>query len=119
MFNNDEPIFIQIARWIENRIVDGTYKEETQIMSTTEMSLLYKVNPATILKGYNILIDKNIIYKKRGIGMFVSSGALTILVNNKKEVLLSKEVLNIIKTAKELGISKDELLSEIEKGYKQ
>ncbi|MFI3252696.1 MAG: GntR family transcriptional regulator [bacterium] len=117
MFNNNEPIFIQIARWIENRIIDGTYKEETQIMSTTEMSLLYKVNPATILKGYNLLIDKNIIYKKRGLGMFVNTGALDLLVENKKTILLSNEVSKLIKQAKALKITKEELISEIEKEY--
>lgn len=117
MFNNNEPIFVQIARWIENRIIDGTYKEETQIISTTEMSLLYKVNPATILKGYNLLIDKNIIYKKRGLGMFVAPNALSLLVDNKKQNLLSKEVSSLIKQAKALKISKEELLKEIEKEY--
>ncbi len=117
MFNNNEPIFLQIAKWIENRIIDGTYKEEEQIISTTEMSLLYKVNPATILKGYNLLIDKNIIYKKRGLGMFVSTGALNALINNKKENLLSKEVSELIKQAKALKISKEQLLNQIEKEY--
>lgn len=117
MFNNNEPIFIQIAKWIENRIVDGTYKEEEQIISTTEMSILYKVNPATILKGYNLLIDKQIIYKKRGLGMFVSTGALNLLVDNKKNNLFSKEVNDLIKQAKALKITKEELIEEIEKGY--
>lgn len=117
MFNNDEPIFIQISKWIENRIIDGTYKEEDQIISTTEMSLQYQVNPATILKGYNILIEKNIIYKKRGLGMFVSTGALNLLIGNKKENLLSIEISKIIDSAKKLNISKEELIKEIEKGY--
>ena len=70
-FEDDRPIFMQIAEGIEDAILSGVFPEESQIPSTTEISVNYKINPATALKGINILVDDNVIYKKRGIGMFV------------------------------------------------
>ena len=72
--DGDKPIYVQMAEWIEENILSGTFPEETQIPSTTDISAQYKINPATALKGVNILVDKGIIYKKRGLGMFVSKG---------------------------------------------
>ena len=75
ILNEDEPIFIQISKAIEDEILTDNIKEDEQVPSTTELSRLYNINPATVLKGMNILVDKNVLYKKRGLGMFVSSGA--------------------------------------------
>ncbi len=69
--NEDIPIYIQIAKELEDAIFQGIYKENEQIPSTTEISVNYKINPATVLKGMNILVNEKIIYKKRGVGMFV------------------------------------------------
>ena len=74
-FDSDKPIFIQIAEGIEDAILTGAFEEESQIPSITEFSVTYKINPATALKGINILVDSGIIYKKRGVGMFVEKGA--------------------------------------------
>ena len=73
-FDGEKPIYIQMAEWIEENILTGVFPEETQIPSTTEISAMYRINPATALKGVNILVDKEIIYKKRGLGMFLCSG---------------------------------------------
>ena len=68
-FNDSEPIYIQIAEWLENKIVTGQLKADEQVPSTTELSVSLKINPATIRKGVAILVDKGLVYKKRGMGM--------------------------------------------------
>ena len=71
----DKSIYLQISEMIEDEILRDIIKEEEQVPSTTELSKFYKINPATAGKGINLLVDKGIIYKKRGIGMFVQAGA--------------------------------------------
>ncbi len=71
---NEKPIFIQLAEAVEDNILKGIYAEETQIPSTTEVAVTLKVNPATVNHGMNLLVDQGIIYKKRGVGMFVMYG---------------------------------------------
>lgn len=78
---SEKPIYIQLCEWLSDMIISGTIPEGEQIPSTTEISVEYKVNPATALKGINMLVDKGVIFKKRGLGMFVSSGA----VENSKQ----------------------------------
>ncbi|MGN0124013.1 MAG: GntR family transcriptional regulator, partial [Rhodococcus sp. (in: high G+C Gram-positive bacteria)] len=74
---NDEgkPLFQQIAELIENSIVDGSLAEESQVPSTNELAAFHRINPATAAKGLNALVADGILYKKRGIGMFVTTGA--------------------------------------------
>ncbi|EGT5230354.1 GntR family transcriptional regulator [Clostridioides difficile] len=113
VLNNEEPIFIQIARAIEDEILSNGIKEEEQVPSTTELSKLYKINPATVLKGINILVDKNILYKKRGIGMFVSDGAKTIIKEARKENFKHNFVKNLLQEANKLEINREELVGII------
>ena len=113
VLNNEEPIFIQIARAIEDEILSNGIKEEEQVPSTTELSKLYKINPATVLKGINILVDKNILYKKRGIGMFVSDGAKTIIKEARKENFKHNFVKNLLQEANKLEINREKLVDII------
>lgn len=69
----DRPIFQQIAEQLEEAILSGAYPEESQVPSITEYSVQYRINPATALKGINLLVDAGLLYKKRGVGMFVAS----------------------------------------------
>lgn len=117
ILNEDEPIFIQISKAIEDEILTDSIKEDEQVPSTTELSRLYNINPATVLKGMNILVDKNILYKKRGLGMFVSSGAKNTIKLFRKEIFKNKVIKNLIEEANKLDINKDELLEMI-KQYK-
>lgn len=117
ILNEDEPIFIQISKAIEDEILTDSIKEDEQVPSTTELSRLYNINPATVLKGMNILVDKNILYKKRGLGMFVSSGAKNTIKLLRKESFKNKVIKNLIEEANKLDIDKDELLDMI-KQYK-
>lgn len=111
--NDHEPIFIQISKAIEDEILCDSIKEGMQVPSTTELSKFYKINPATVLKGVNILVDKEILFKKRGIGMFVSKGAKEIIKNGRKENFKEVYLKDLIGEAKKLGITKEELLDMI------
>lgn len=111
--NDHKPIFIQISKAIEDEILCDSIKEGMQVPSTTELSKFYKINPATVLKGVNILVDKEILFKKRGIGMFVSKGAKEIIKNGRKENFKEVYLKDLISEAKKLGITKEELLDMI------
>ena len=111
--NDHEPIFIQISKAIEDEILCDSIKEGMQVPSATELSKFYKINPATVLKGVNSLVDKEILFKKRGIGMFVSKGAKEIIKNGRKENFKEVYLKDLIGEAKKIGITKEELLDMI------
>ncbi len=115
ILNDSEPIFLQIAKAIEDEIICDEIKENEQIPSTTELSKLYKINPATILKGVNLLVEQNILYKRRGIGMFVCEGAKKIIKNSRKDNFKNVYIKELLKEAKKLGIDKNELIEIISK----
>lgn len=75
-FQEDRPIFLQIAEMLEDAILTGAFPEGEQVPSTTEISVRYQINPATALKGVNQLVEAGILHKRRGVGMFVSTGAI-------------------------------------------
>lgn len=118
-FEDERPIFIQIAEQIEDAILSGAFPEESQIPSTTEISVSFKINPATALKGINILVDSGIVYKKRGIGMFVSTGAVEILREKRKKDFFDKYILTLATEAKRLNLSKDDIIAMIERGFEK
>ena len=113
----DKPIFVQIAEGIEEAILSKTFAEESQIPSITEFSVMYKINPATALKGINILVDNGIIYKKRGIGMFVCQGAVHKLKEKRKNQFFDNFISNMVSEAKKIGITKEDIINMIEKEY--
>ena len=84
-FNEGKPIFLQLAQQLEEGILSGAYPEEGQVPSITEYSVTYKINPATALKGISLLVDAGLLYKKRGVGMFVASGAREKLRGQRRE----------------------------------
>ena len=115
-FDGEKPIYIQMAEWVEENILTGVFPEETQIPATTEISAMYKINPATALKGVNILVEKGIIYKKRGLGMFVSTGAESKIRNERKQEFYDKYIKTLVSEAQKLGITGDEIITMLEKG---
>ena len=114
--DGDKPIFIQLAEGLMDSILSGAYKEETQIPSTTEISVVYKINPATALKGVNILVADEIVYKKRGLGMFVADGAVEKIRVKRRETYYESFVLPLISEARKLGLTKDDLIKMLERG---
>lgn len=116
-FNSNTPIYLQVAFQIEEGILQGIFKEENQIPSTTEISKTYKINPTTVLKGVNLLVDENILEKRRGIGMFVRMGSKKIVFTKRKTRFLEENVASLLTDAKNLKISKEELIDLIEREY--
>ncbi|WP_100065290.1 GntR family transcriptional regulator [Miniphocaeibacter massiliensis] len=115
--NSEKPIFLQIVDIIEDEIISGNLKADDRAPSTNEFSSIYKINPATARKGLTILVDNGILYKKRGMGMFVTENARNIVIEKRKEEFLSNLIPEIIKEAKKLDINKDkliELIKEVE-----
>jgi len=113
--DESRPIFLQIAEQIENDIISGALAEETQVPSTNEFAAFYRINPATAGKGVNLLVDDGILYKKRGIGMFVAEGARTRLVAKRRDQFTEEFVRPLVAEAAKLGITTAQLAELITK----
>ena len=114
-FNGEKPIFQQIAEGLEDGILSGAFPEEGQIPSITEFSVLYKINPATALKGINLLVDEGILYKRRGIGMFVAKGGRQRIMQKRKDAFFETYVKRLVREARALGITREELAAMLAK----
>jgi len=113
--DDTRPIFVQIAEQIENDIVSGDIAEETPIPSINEFAAYHRINPATALKGVTRLVDDGILYKKRGIGMFVTTGAQSRLIAARQERFADDFVGPLLAEAGKLGIGTDQLTEMIRK----
>ncbi|KRN25533.1 GntR family transcriptional regulator [Lacticaseibacillus camelliae] len=111
------PLYQQIADQFTAGILSGAFAEDTQIPSTTEVAKTYAINPATVLKGMNVLVDLGLIEKRRGIGMFVVPGAQAKIKAKRKHDFYAERIANLIAAAKALDISQAELIAAIEEGY--
>lgn len=109
-FSGDKPIFIQVREMIEDQIVDNILKEEEQVPSTTQLVSFYKINHGTVTKGVNQLVDEGILYKKRGIGVFVAKGARQRLVEQRKKSFVDDYILPLIDEANKLEITESEII---------
>ncbi|WP_062049794.1 GntR family transcriptional regulator [Bacillus sp. JCM 19034] len=114
-FHDNKPIFIQIKEKIEDQIFKGQLKEHEQIPSTNQMVQFYKVNHITVSKGINLLVEEGIIYKKRGVGMFVAEGAKEQLIQKRKGEFASNYVLPMLQEAEKLGLTEGEVNQIISK----
>ena len=113
MIDDSKPIFLQIAEMIENDIVDGRLAEEAQVPSTNEFAAFHRINPATAAKGVNLLVDDGILYKRRGIGMFVATGARAILIGRRRDDFYEQYVRPLAREARKLGIGAEQLAGMI------
>lgn len=114
ILNQEKSIYIQIKEMIENDILRDILLEEERVPSTNELAKLYAINPATAAKGINLLVDEGILYKKRGIGMFVATGAKSSIMEKRREHFYDDYVKNLMAEAVSLGITKRELITMIE-----
>lgn len=119
LIDDSRPIFVQIAERIEDDIIEGVLPEESQVLSTNQFAAFYKINPATAAKGVNVLVDEGILYKKRGIGMFVAEGARARLMEKRKEQFFEEYVVAMVREAKKLGITAEQLTDMIRRGDKE
>ena len=111
----DKSIYLQISQMIETDILRGILLEEERVPSTNELAKLYTINPATAAKGINLLVDEGILYKKRGIGMFVAAGATEMIRSRRKQEFYEVRLAELLAEAKSLGITRDELIEQIGK----
>lgn len=117
ILNSDstKPIYVQIADWIESEILNDHLMADQKVYSQYQLAEMYSINPATAAKGLSLLAEENILYKKRGLGMFVTKGAKEIIINKRKNYTLKKLINELVIEAHRLGISKVELLEMIKK----
>jgi len=113
------PIFQQIAQIVINDIVEGHLKEGEQVPSENELSNFYNINRATVRKGLQTLVDEEIIYKKRGIGMFVMEGAKTKLLDERKKQYRNEYIVPLLEEAKRLGMSVETVMKLIKEEEKK
>ena len=109
LIDEGRPLFVQIAEMIENSIIDGTYADEAQVPSTNELAAFHRINPATAGKGLAKLVADGILYKRRGIGMFVTNGASDALRFHRREDFAKQYIEPLITEANKLGMTVDEL----------
>ena len=115
ILTQEKSIYIQIKEMIENDILRDIILEEERVPSTNELAKLYAINPATAAKGINLLVDEGVLYKKRGIGMFVTAGAKKKIMEKSQEHFYDDYVKSLLAEAGSLGITKRELIAMIEK----
>jgi len=113
----EKPIFVQFAEGLEDNILKGVFGEESQVPSTTEVAIKFRINPATANRGVNLLVDQGIIYKKRGIGMFVAIGAREIIAAKRRSAFYESFVLPLLDESKKLNITTDDIIAMIKGGY--
>jgi GntR family transcriptional regulator len=107
------PLFVQIAEQLADDIVDGVLAEGSRVPSTNELAAFYRINPATAAKGINVLVDDAVLEKRRGIGMFVATGAREQLRAGRRKRFAEQYVDPMLAEAGRLGIDTDMLVSLI------
>src|SRR3954471_4868918 len=113
VFHDRSPIYLQIADGIKNDILSEALKEDEQVMSTNQYAAFYRINPATAAKGFAQLVDEGVLYKKRGIGMFVSPEAREKLRRERRERFFTEVVEPMLAEAKRIGIEVDEIVRHL------
>ena len=114
LLTESKSIYLQISEMIETDILRGILLDEEQVPSTNELAKRYTINPATAGKGVNLLVDEGILYKKRGIGMFVATGAREKILSKRRTAFVESHLRPLLAEAKSLGLTKSELLNMIE-----
>ena len=117
ILDNDNlmPIYVQIAEWLENEILFGNIVSDEKIYSQYQLAEMFSINPATAAKGLNILASENILYKKRGLGMFVFLDAREVIKEKRKTQTLKTLTLNLVIEAKRLDLGEKEILDMVSK----
>lgn len=118
-FNEQSALYLQVAQMLEDGILRGVYPAEEQVPSTNELARAYKINPATAAKGINLLVDEGVLYKRRGIGMFVAPGAAAAIAARRKAAFYQDYVIALAKEAASLGIGAEELAQMVRRAAEQ
>ncbi len=114
-----KPIYVQIAEWLETEILNGNFLQDQKVYSQYQLAEIFNINPATAAKGLTLLVEDQILYKKRGLGMFVTEGAKDIILTKRREHTLKRLVSELVSEAGQLNVGMDELLEMIRKESRQ
>lgn len=109
-FDETKPIYLQIKERIEEQIMNGLLREDEQIPSIARLVDFYRINHLTISKGIHLLVEDGILYKKRGLGMFVAKGAQQKLLQQRKDRFVEAFVDPLLKEAEQLGMTEEQLV---------
>src|SRR5690625_2197773 len=112
-FNDGQPILHQIAEMIEDDILNGTYQENDKIYSMAQLASTFKINPATAVKGVSLLVNEDILYKKRGLGMFVSTNAKKIIMSKRRDRFLNELMFQFLDQAEKIGLTDEDVIKMI------
>jgi|SRR5690348_6537708 GntR family transcriptional regulator len=110
-WNDSQPIYRQLRDRVVAMILDGVLKEGDPLPSVRTVAADYRVNPLTVLKGYQELVDEELVESRRGLGMFVKTGARNLLLRGERQKFLSEEWPRIQATIERLGLSAEDLLN--------
>lgn len=113
MFDGPEPIYVQIATWVRTQILAGDLTDGDQVMSTTQLSTTFRLNPATAAKAFTGLVDEGLLVKRRGIGMFVADGARSRLLAERRRTFYADVLAPALAQAELLGISADDIVDHV------
>lgn len=111
--DGSKPIYVQIAEWLENEILSDNVGADEKIYSQYQLAEMFNINPATAAKGLNILADEEIVYKKRGLGMFVTSDAKARILSKRKNLTLKQLVVDLVAEARHLQVAEEEIIEMI------
>ena len=109
MNSDAEPLFVQVASFVADLIVDGTLKPGDQAPSTNQLAQFHEINPATARKGLALLVDDHVLEKRRGLGMFVTDGARGRILEKRREDFAGDYIAPLIDEALHLGYTRSDL----------
>lgn len=109
LLNDQQPIFSQIREWIGDQIINGTFRTHDRIPSTNEIVHIYKVNHLTVAKGVNELVDDGLLYKRRGLGVFVADEAREMLLDKRRADFIGQYMQPMLEEAAKLGFDAAEI----------
>ncbi|MCM3782274.1 GntR family transcriptional regulator [Neobacillus mesonae] len=118
-FDDKQPIFQQVADIIEDDILNGTYQEDEQILSVAQFSQLFQINPATVVKGFGLLVNEGILYKRRGLGMYVAADAKQRIQIKRRDRFYKELLTNLLNEADKLGLTNEEIMDMIKQLRKE
>jgi GntR family transcriptional regulator len=110
-WNDSQPIYRQLRDRVVAMILDGVLNEGDPLPSVRNVAAEYRVNPLTVLKGYQLLVDEQLVEKKRGLGMFINAGARNLLLQGERQKFLAEQWPAIHSTIRRLGLTPEELLA--------
>jgi GntR family transcriptional regulator len=110
-WNDSQPIYRQLRDRVVAMILDGVLKEGDPLPSVRNVATEYRVNPLTVLKGYQQLVDEELVEKRRGLGMFIKDGARNLLLKGERQKFLAEEWPRVHATIERLGLTPEELLN--------